>query len=95
MSLPTLTSVPNLPRRKRLTREDYHHLSERGFFQDDDRIELIEGELVEMAAKGTAHTVCCRQLLQQLPILLQGQALVQCQDPIVQGSIDLRQSFAR
>jgi Uma2 family endonuclease len=40
-----------------------------------------------MAAKGTAHTVCCRQLQQPLLIVLQQLALVQCQAPIVLLSV--------
>jgi Uma2 family endonuclease len=71
------------PQPKRFTLEEYHQLTELGFFQTKRRVELIRGELVEMASKGTAHVLCCRKLLQQLPDLLMGQALIQCQDPII------------
>ncbi|WP_445300892.1 hypothetical protein [Microcoleus sp. BR0-C5] len=40
---------------KRFTLAEYHRLTELGFFSEDDRVELIEGELVKRAAKGTAH----------------------------------------
>lgn len=68
---------------KRFTIEEYHRLADLGFFGEDDRIELIRGEIIQMAAKGTPHTNCCRDLLEELVILLAGRAKVQCQDPIV------------
>ncbi len=68
---------------KRFTLDEYHRLAELGFFTEDDRVELIRGEIMQMAAKGTAHTNCCRDLLEQLAQLLAGRAKLQCQDPIV------------
>ncbi|MGB5962733.1 MAG: Uma2 family endonuclease [Coleofasciculaceae cyanobacterium] len=67
---------------KRFTVEEYHRLAELGFFHEDDRIELIRGEIIQMAAKGTPHTTCCRNLLRELAALLAGLAELQCQDPI-------------
>lgn len=67
---------------KRFTIEEYHRLAELGFLTEDDRVELIKGEIIQMVAKGTAHINCCRNLLKQLPILLVGKAELQCQDPI-------------
>ncbi len=68
---------------KRFTIEEYHRLAELGFLTEDDRVELIRGEIIQMAAKGIAHINCCRNLLNQLPILLVDKAELQCQDPIV------------
>ncbi|MCL1470319.1 Uma2 family endonuclease [Argonema antarcticum] len=68
---------------KCFTIEEYHRLAKLGFLTEDDRVELIRGEIIQMAAKGTAHINCCRNLLKQLPILLVGIAELQCQDPIV------------
>ena len=67
---------------KRFTIAEYHRLTEIGFFSEDDRVELIRGEINQMAAKGTAHTVCCRNLLRELAELVAGHAELQCQDPI-------------
>ncbi len=67
---------------KRFTIAEYHRLTELGFFAEDDRVELIRGEISKMAAKGTAHTTCCRNLLRELAVLVAGQAELQCQDPI-------------
>uniref|UniRef100_UPI0025B3A476 Uma2 family endonuclease n=1 Tax=Trichocoleus desertorum TaxID=1481672 RepID=UPI0025B3A476 len=68
---------------KRFTLEEYHQLIELGFLTENDQIELIRGELMQMVAKGTAHTVCTTRLIQQLIVLLQGNAVVRSQEPIL------------
>jgi Uma2 family endonuclease len=86
--MPLATDAPtnptrSTPQRRRFSLAEYDRLTDIGFWQDNDRIELIEGELIQMAAKGTAHVLCCRQTLEQLIVLLHGTAIVQGQDPIV------------
>ena len=73
----------DLTQAKRFTLEEYHRLGEIGFFHEDDRIELIRGEIIQMSAKGTRHETCLRKLLRELPILLAERATLQCQSPIV------------
>lgn len=68
---------------KRFSVEEYHRLTEIGFFTEDDRVELIKGKINYMAAKGILHTVVCRKLLKQLSQLLEDEAILQCQDPIL------------
>ena len=41
--------------RHRFTVEEYHLMGEAGIFSEDDRVELIDGEVVEMAAVGKRH----------------------------------------
>lgn len=68
---------------KRFTLGEYHRLAELGFLGEDDRVELIKGQIVEMAAKGTAHEVCLTRLLRELPKLLGNGATLRCQSPLV------------
>lgn len=68
---------------KRFTLEDYHRLIELGFLTENDRVELIHGELMQMVAKGTAHTVCNTSLVYEVTILLQKRAIVRGQEPII------------
>ncbi|EKQ67423.1 hypothetical protein OsccyDRAFT_3693 [Leptolyngbyaceae cyanobacterium JSC-12] len=77
-----MTLSSPIPQRKRFTVQEYHRLVELGFLSEDDHIELIRGELIQMAAKGTAHETCVRRLLRQLPLLIQNRATLQCQAPI-------------
>ncbi|ARV61078.1 hypothetical protein BZZ01_22850 [Nostocales cyanobacterium HT-58-2] len=67
---------------KRFTIEEYHRLIELGFLTEGDRIELIRGELIQMTAKGTPHTVCSSILCRQLDRLLGDLAVIRGQDPI-------------
>ncbi|BAY64567.1 hypothetical protein NIES22_46660 [Calothrix brevissima NIES-22] len=67
---------------KRFTIDEYHRLIELKFLQEGDRIELIRGELIQMVAKGTAHTVCGSILCRQLDRLLGDRAVIRGQDPI-------------
>jgi hypothetical protein len=48
--------------RWRFTVHDYHRMGEAGILHEDDGVELIEGELVEMAAIGTRHFSCVNRL---------------------------------
>jgi Uma2 family endonuclease len=68
---------------KRFTIDEYHRLADMGFFHEDDRVELIRGEIIQMTPKGKLHTNCCRNLLRELAVLLADRAELQCQDPIV------------
>ena len=72
----------NVTTAKRFTLKEYQRLADLGFFNEDDRIELIRGEIIQMAAKVTAHTTCSRNLLKELARLVAGKAELQCQDPI-------------
>ncbi|OYD93982.1 hypothetical protein CDG76_18690 [Nostoc sp. 'Peltigera membranacea cyanobiont' 210A] len=67
---------------KRFTLDEYHRLGELGFFHEDDHIELINGEIIEMASKGTAHETCLRKLWKELPKILGDKATLQSQAPI-------------
>ncbi len=68
---------------KRFTIDEYHRLIELGFLTEGDRIELIRGELIQMTAKGTPHTFSTTRLCRQLDRLLNDQAVIRCQEPII------------
>ncbi|MEH2315611.1 Uma2 family endonuclease [Nostoc sp.] len=67
---------------KRFTIAEYHRLAELGFFEEDERVELIKGEIVQMAAKGTPHSVCETRLERQLYKLVGDRATLRGQQPI-------------
>jgi Uma2 family endonuclease len=79
-SAPIRSAVAAQP--KRFTVEEYHRLAQLGFLQAGDRIELIRGELIQMAAKGFAHETCITRLLRVLPPLVGDRATLRCQSPI-------------
>lgn len=69
--------------RRKFTIEEYHQLVDLGFFTENDRIELIRGEIVEMAPKRTPHSVCNSLLWKQLYNSIAEQAEIRVQEPIV------------
>ncbi|WP_009630556.1 Uma2 family endonuclease [Synechocystis sp. PCC 7509] len=71
---------------KRFSLAEYHRLIELGFFQGNERVELIRGQIIQMAAKGTPHSVCNTLLFGELFTLLQGQATIRNQEPIILGN---------
>ena len=68
---------------KRFTLAEYHRLIDLGFFTEDERVELIRGELIQMAAKGTLHSVCNTKLMRSLDRLVGDRAVVRGQEPII------------
>ncbi len=68
-------------KRRRFTVHDYHRMGEAGILHEDDRVELIEGELVEIAAIGTRHFSCVNRLNRQLVISVGDEAVVSFQNP--------------
>ena len=67
---------------KRFTIAEYHRLAELGFFEENDRVELIKGEIIQIAAKGTAHSVCETRLERELYKLVGDRATLRGQQPI-------------
>ena len=64
--------------------DDYQYLGELGILDEDDRIELIEGEIVVMSPIGDRHLACVDILTILFVQGVAGQAIVR-----VQGSIRL------
>jgi Uma2 family endonuclease len=69
--------------RHRLTRRDYHRMGEAGILGDNDRVELLEGQLVDMSPIGPRHAIVTENLVELLVTAFAGRARVRCQDPVV------------
>jgi len=69
--------------RRYFTLEEYHRLGDLGFFGEEERVELIRGEIIQMPTKKPPHSVCNTLLVQQLILLLGKQAIVRGQEPII------------
>ena len=75
------------PQRHRITVHDYHRMAEIGVLAPDARVELIEGEIIDMAPIGKDHQSVVDQLTRTLVRAAGDDAIVR-----VQGSIRLSQS---
>jgi Uma2 family endonuclease len=65
--------------------DDYHRMAADGLFSEDDRVELIEGEIVEMAPIGNRHATAVRRLSILLKDALGRRALIDSQNPVELG----------
>jgi Uma2 family endonuclease len=61
---------------------DYYKMAAAGVFSEDDRVELIEGEIVEMNPIGSRHAACVGRLTKLLEQLAGNQAIVWVQNPV-------------
>lgn len=58
-----MTAVaPPVERQHRFTVEDYHVMGRAGVFKEDDRVELIDGQIIAMTPIGQRHVACVNQL---------------------------------
>lgn len=69
-------------KRRRFTTEEYHRMARAGILGEDDRVELIDGEIVEMTPIGRRHASCVATLSQQFAETLRGSVLIWPQNPI-------------
>jgi len=69
-----------LLRRNRLTVAQYHRMGEAGVLAPEQRVELLQGEVVEMAPIGTRHAAVVKRLNQLLAAAAGSQAIVSVQD---------------
>lgn len=76
---------------KRFTLTEYHHLAELGI--GEDNLELIDGQIVEMIAKGTAHEVCMTRIIRDLAQLVGNRAALRCQSPITFNNSEPEPTF--
>ena len=69
-----------------LTVDDYHKMAAAGILTQDDRVELIEGQIIAMSPVGSRHAACVKRINQLLTQQAQDRALVSVQDPIYLGT---------
>lgn len=76
------STATHLRRRHRLTVHDYHRMGEAGILGEDDRVELIEGEIIDMTPIGSRHASAVAYISQALTLVVRGRALVWSQNPV-------------
>ena len=68
--------------RYRFTVEEYGRMGEAGVFSPDVRVELVEGEIVDMSPIGERHAACVDSLDELLRERLQRRVNIRVQNPI-------------
>jgi Uma2 family endonuclease len=74
--------------RRRFTAEEYRSLADAGILGEDDRVELVGGEIVELAAMGARHAMCVTRADRQVQRTLGDAAVVRVQLPLALGERD-------
>jgi Uma2 family endonuclease len=69
--------------RRYFTIEEYHRMGKAGIFSEDDRVELLDGEILKMSPIGSRHAASINRLHTQFTRLLNGRAIVSVQNPVV------------
>jgi Uma2 family endonuclease len=82
----SLHPKPVVVRHYLLTVDDYHKMAEAGILGEDDRVELIDGELIEMAPIGSNHAGEVMRLNMLLSAAVAGRAIVSPQNPVRLGA---------
>ena len=68
--------------RRLFTIEEYHRMAETGILRPEDRVELINGEILEMSPIGSRHASCVNNLNRALVLGLGVRAVVSPQNPV-------------
>jgi Uma2 family endonuclease len=68
--------------KRRFTVDDYHRMGQTGILRPDDRVELIDGEVVAMSPIGPRHSACIDRANRALVMLLMDRAIVRVQSSV-------------
>lgn len=66
----------------RFSVDDYYRMGEAGILHEDSRVELIDGEVIQMSPIGKRHAACVNDLAQTLGERLLRRALLSVQNPV-------------
>jgi len=72
--------------RKLFTADEYYRMGEAGIFGEGARLELIEGEIIEMSPVGNRHIGCVNRANALFAVRLATRAVLSVQNPILLSS---------
>lgn len=77
-----MLAAKSLPATRLFTVNEYYRMSELGILTPDERTELVDGEIILMAAKNPSHSRTTKRAYDYLFELLKNQAVVRSQEPV-------------
>jgi Uma2 family endonuclease len=69
-------------KRRLFTVDEYQRMGETGIIHEDERVELLDGEIFKMSPIGGPHIWCINKANLVLVVRLQGRAFVSIQNPV-------------
>jgi Uma2 family endonuclease len=87
---PTATHpAPTGRPRRRFTADEYHRMADAGILREDERVELLGGDVVEMTPVGDRHVEGVNRCVRAFsPAWIAGRLIVSAQNPIRLGDHD-------
>ncbi|MCB1920590.1 MAG: Uma2 family endonuclease [Candidatus Competibacteraceae bacterium] len=76
------------PLRHRWTVAEYHRMAEVGLLNEDSRVELIDGEIIEIAPIGSPHGGHVKRCIRLFSKVVDDKAIIAAQDPVVLGNYE-------
>ena len=73
------------PQRHRISVEHFYRMADAGLFDADERVELVDGEIIDMPPMGSRHATIVEQLTRLLCTALPAQIIVRSQLPLLLG----------
>jgi len=77
-----VSMVESLLSRHRLTVSDYYRMGEVGILRPDARVELVEGEIIDMAPIGSRHAGTAEHIAAVFRQAVDARAMVRTQQPV-------------
>ena len=76
--------APDIPKKRLFTRKEYHAMGKAGILGHQERVELLEGEIIVMAPPGIPHLTRVDRLNHIfMPLGIQRRAIIRVQNPSV------------
>jgi Uma2 family endonuclease len=66
---------------------EYHMMADSGIFSEEDRVELIDGEIIDMSPIGSRHAACVARLTDIFSQAIVSKASVWVQNPVLINEI--------
>lgn len=79
------TPIQHTPHRHSYSVDDYYRMAEAGILRPGDRVELIEGEIIDMVPIGSRHAAAVKRIAHVFRQMLGERACLSVQDPIRLG----------
>ena len=73
---------------RRLHVREYHRMIEAGVFDEDERVELLEGVIVSVSPQNPFHALVVERLSDPAVVSLPPQFVIRCQLPLTLGDAD-------
>ena len=70
-----------------LTVEEYHKMAEAGILGENDKVELLNGQLIKMSPIGSKHAALVEKTRDLLREVLGNKAMVRARNPVILGDL--------